>query len=184
MLQSINSMDEGSRNLDALIEVLDELDPPDENHQPTQRLHDGDETAPEEEDASQGRADRNQDTQDRRNNLARTIISSTSARRKMKKPEHCHFCPSFNDITNLGDHLAENELCFNLYSRMTHLKSIDAILSSLFTCIFCPTNDGQLASHLKSHNQCFQRYCQKFDVTTVRYSYYYELFQININFFI
>ena len=172
-------MDEGNKYLDALIEVLDDLDPPEDNHQTTQGHPDGHDTvfAPvlqgdeEEADDSQGRAESDQETQDQRNNLARSIISSTSARRKMKKPENCHFCASYNDVTNLGDHLAENESCFNLYSRMTHLKKLDAILSSLFTCIFCPTNDGQLASHLKSHNHCFQRYCEKFRVTTVRYGY-------------
>ena len=127
--------------LDALIEELDDAEPPD--------------------DVPGG--------QEARKDLARTILSSASARRKIVKPEHCQFCGSFNDVMNLRAHLENREDCFNLYCRLMHLKTIDALLSSLFTCLFCQTDDLQLASHLRSHNRCFESYCQKFCVTSIRY---------------
>ena len=133
--------------LDALIQ---ELDLPD--HDPPNDVPGGDDD----------------ETQEARNNLARAILSSASARKKIRKPDHCQFCNSFLDVMTLRAHLEEKEDCFNLYRRMLHLKTIDAILSSLFTCLYCQTTDAQLASHLKSHNQCFQRYCQKLNVTSIR----------------
>ena len=108
------------------------------------------------------------DTQGARNELARSILSSASARRKIRKAEHCKFCNSFNGPMDLRAHLEEREDCFILYSRLMHLKTADGLLSSLFTCLFCSTNDAQLASHLRSHNQCYQRYCEKLDVTSIR----------------
>ena len=108
------------------------------------------------------------DTQEARNELAISILSSASARRKIRKADHCKFCNSFNGPMDLRAHLEEREDCFILYCRMMHYKTPDALLSSLFTCLFCSTNDAQLASHLKSHNQCYQRYCEKFDVKSIR----------------
>ena len=54
-------------------------------------------------------------------------LSSASAQRKAIKEDNCKFCNFFGNRWNMEEHLTNSEQCQVLYSRLMHLKTIDAL---------------------------------------------------------
>ena len=59
-----------------------------------------------------------------RTQSVRRYVSSSSAKRRVVKNEHCNFCDGFFDRVTLEDHLQNNEACRVLYCRRDHLKTV------------------------------------------------------------
>ena len=95
-------------------------------------------------------------------------ISSSSARRKVIKLSHCNFCQQEHTRESLGLHLQQSDRCKTLYMRKLHVKKIDAVLCSVFECLFCPDRAPKLYNHLEANDQCKNQYLTKFDVTNSR----------------
>ena len=95
-------------------------------------------------------------------------ITSSSARRKVLKISHCNFCQQEHTRESLELHLQQSDRCKTLYLRKLHLKTIDAILCSLFECLFCPDRAPKLFNHLEANNQCKLQYLAKFNVLSSR----------------
>lgn len=104
----------------------------------------------------------------RRPSIVRQYITSSSAKRRMVKSSNCQFCNMEINKFDLQNHLENNEVCKILYCRKYRVKEIKSIMVILFNCLFCDQeNVRQLAAHLKSNNQCRQRFLQMFNIAPV-----------------
>ena len=93
-------------------------------------------------------------------------ITSSSARRKVIKLNHCNFCQQEHNRESLGRHLEQSDRCKTLYMRKLHVRTIDAVLCSLFECLFCPDRAPKLINHLEAKIQCKTQYLIKFQVSS------------------
>ena len=93
-------------------------------------------------------------------------ITSSSARRRVLKISHCNFCQQEHNRESLGRHLQQSDHCKTLYLRKLHVRSEDAILCSLFECLFCTDRAPKLFNHLEANNQCKMQYLVKFEVNS------------------
>ena len=100
----------------------------------------------------------------RRPLVVRQYISSSSAKRRIKKKTHCHFCDLEIDKMNFRNHLLSVEECRILYCRKLRVKEVNAVIVLSFQCIFCNQHVRQLASHLKSAPECLQNFVQLFEL--------------------
>ena len=101
---------------------------------------------------------------------SRTIsryLSSPHARRERVKQSPCMFCVENKDVLTLRDHLESSILCRTNYYSLLHVNSIDAVLSKTYVCIFCPDVGASLKTHLRTSNDCFQAYTEKFNVDSL-----------------
>ena len=94
-------------------------------------------------------------------------LSSASAQRKAIKQDNCKFCNFFGNRWNMEEHLTNSEQCQVLYSRLMHLKTIDAILVSIFACLYCEQNFAQFSQHMKTSANCLQQYKLRFNVSNM-----------------
>ena len=94
-------------------------------------------------------------------------LSSPHARRERVKQIPCIFCVENKDVFTLGHHLENSILCRNNYFSLFHVRSIDAVLSKTFVCLFCQDVGATLKPHLRSTQVCFEAYCEKFNVDTI-----------------
>ena len=95
-------------------------------------------------------------------------VTSSSARRRIQKVTHCNYCNSDNDRASLGLHLQQSARCMTLYSRRLHVKTVDAVLSTLYECLFCEDRVPKLFIHLERSEDCRLKYLQKFNVDSSR----------------
>ena len=94
-------------------------------------------------------------------------LSSSSAKKRLVKDSHCHFCEADCDRETLQDHLSESERCRTLYLRKCHVNSIDAVMVLNFKCLFCDQTNFQIFyHHLEMFPACRAKYCAKFGVTS------------------
>lgn len=157
----------GERNLDALIAELEETGPAE--HDPGPQLHHqdlGDE-------ANQGVPGdpapvRAVVSPVHQSPILAKYISSSSARRRIQKVAHCNYCNTDHDRASLELHLQQSERCLTLYSRRLHVKSVDAVLSLLFECLFCTDRVPKLFLHLEHSEDCRLQYMRKFNVDSSR----------------
>ena len=103
-----------------------------------------------------------------RSPLVAKYISSSSAKRRAIKAENCCFCHQDHDRETMEVHLEQNERCRILYSRKFHVKTVDAILSRLYECLFCSSRAPKLFVHLESNEECRNKYLEKFNVESSR----------------
>lgn len=103
----------------------------------------------------------------RRGTLA-NYFSSPTARQQRLKNSPCMFCDAIKDVHSLRDHLERSSNCRHLYFSLLHVSSIDGIMCKTFKCLFCNDGGNYLRSHLNSSNACFNGYCTKFNVTTIK----------------
>ena len=102
-----------------------------------------------------------------RTRSVRRYVSSSSAKRRVVKNEHCNFCNGFFDRSTLEEHLNNNEACRVLYCRREHLKTVPAVMMRTFDCLYCDGPVRQLSGHLRSTPQCLHQYLQRFEVNSV-----------------
>ena len=105
-----------------------------------------------------------------RRRASRTItnyLTSPHARRAKVKNAPCMFCPERKDVFSLRDHLETSLFCRSNYYSLMHVKSIDAVMTQSFVCIFCNNGGAKLKVHLTASNECFQSYCVHFNVNTI-----------------
>lgn len=96
-------------------------------------------------------------------------MTSSSAKRKMIKQSNCCFCRAdCNNALSLEQHLQQNEACFIKYSRRHHLKTMDGLLSLLFSCLFCDAKVQRLSYHLQQKVRCQERYFERFDCNSIK----------------
>lgn len=102
-----------------------------------------------------------------RTRSVRRYVSSSSAKRRVVKNEHCNFCNGFFDRATLEEHLNNNEACRVLYCRREHLKTVPAVMVRTFDCLYCDGPVNQLGRHLRSTPLCLRQYLARFEVDTV-----------------
>ena len=102
-----------------------------------------------------------------RTRSVRRYVSSSSAKRRVVKNEHCNFCNGFFDRTTLEDHLNNNEACRILYCRRDHLKTVPAVMVRSFSCLFCDGPGNQLKAHLRMTPRCLHQYFARFEVDSI-----------------
>ena len=99
--------------------------------------------------------------------LVRRYLSSSSAKRRLTKVEHCNFCHLDLNRANLEDHLNSSESCRMLYLRARHLKTVPAVMVTSFGCLYCDEPFNKLQVHLRSTPICLRQYFARFGVDTV-----------------
>ena len=99
--------------------------------------------------------------------LVRRYLSSSSAKRRAQKAEHCNFCHLYLTKDNLEDHLTTSESCQILYLRRAHLKTVSAVMINSFGCLYCDNPFRKLQVHLRSSPECLRQYCARFKVDSV-----------------
>ena len=97
----------------------------------------------------------------------RRYLSSSSAKRRAQKLEHCNFCHLHLDKSNLEDHLNTSDSCQILYLRRAHLKTVPAVMVHAFGCLYCDEPFSKLQVHLRSSPNCARQYFARFGVETV-----------------
>ena len=96
-------------------------------------------------------------------------LSSSSLKKRTKKTSHCHFCPRQRCRTSLEQHLKESEECFNLYCRLLKVRSMNAVLLKLFSCLGCDkTGNFKLTPHLPKSLSCYKIYQSRFEATSIK----------------
>ena len=144
--------------LDAMISVLSDMSQDDEDSLATQ------------EGPAPGTVEASPPTSPGRSMLRLKYISSSSAKRKMIKSTNCCFCvQNYDNPVELRAHLEASESCQWKYFRRFHHKTIDAVLNTLFTCVFCVTKDRRLFYHLENYPDCKAKYLEKFDCASIRF---------------
>lgn len=99
--------------------------------------------------------------------LVRRYLSSSSAKRRAQKAEHCNFCHLHLNKAALEEHLNTSELCQILYLRRAHLKTVPAVMVQSFACLYCDNPFHKLQVHLRSSPECLRQYCARFSVDSV-----------------
>ena len=99
--------------------------------------------------------------------LVRRYLSSSSAKRRVRKDEHCNFCHLHLNKATLEDHLNTTESCKLLYLRRAHLKTVPAVMVHSFGCLYCDNPFNKLQVHLRSSPDCLRQFCARFSVDTV-----------------
>ena len=148
-------MEEENPNLNALIELLSqsESDNDEESVEQVDRGADGSQIR------SPARAN---------NTQINRYLSSSSAKKRRVKETICYFCRGEYDCFTFEAHLLSSVDCQTLYMRSMHLRSVDAVLVSLFSCLFCQTPVAQLSHHLKRNEDCLKQFLQRFKVGSLK----------------
>ena len=168
-------MEDDENNLDLLLQELDRevstsegeihLDrPPD---QLAQEGEDLDRRSPVTENSPPAQATRTPPIRQQRNRNLEAYISSSSARRRIVKGEHCNYCHRFVQKADLENHLIQSEPCGNLYFRKFKVRTMDGLMLKLYQCLFCPTKSKKLLTHLGSSPNCLDKYSRRFNVDSV-----------------
>ena len=97
-------------------------------------------------------------------------ISSSSAKRRQRKFQHCNYCVRFcHSREGLEDHLRASEACFGCYCRSLRCNSYDGVMIALYRCLFCNNHhDRRLHSHLQQSPECQQKYIDRFRADSLR----------------
>ena len=169
--------------LDALLRCLDEesSDNDDENMEDIPvPMHDESQQDQEEEHSQhpsfqvqddlqqQTPSNQSQTPRRRRRGTLANYFSSPTARQQRLKISPCMFCDAVKDVHSLRDHLERSSNCRHLYFSLLHVSSTDGVMCKTFKCLFCNEGGNYLRSHLNSSNACFNGYCIKFKVTTIK----------------
>ena len=96
--------------------------------------------------------------------LIRQYISSSSAKRRMLKSNHCFYCQVDCTKQEMKNHLESEEMCKTLYCRKYRVKEIDSVLVTIYNCLFCDEEVRQLATHLKKAPPCLLKFLQLFQI--------------------
>lgn len=147
-------MEEENLNLNALIELLSQSES--DNEENVEHI---DQEADGSQSHSPARAT---------NSQIHRYLSSSSAKRRRIKETICYFCRGEYDCFTFEAHLLSSIDCQTLYMRSMHLRSVDAVLVSLFSCLFCQTTVKQLSHHLKRNADCREQFQQRFKVGSLK----------------
>ena len=104
----------------------------------------------------------------RRSPTVLRYISSSSAKRRMRKQDHCHFCNLSVEKLELEEHLRRSESCKILYFRKLHCKDLNAVLSVLYDCLYCNMERMRLFYHLETNPDCKRQYQDRFSLNSSR----------------
>ena len=99
--------------------------------------------------------------------LVRRYMSSSSAKRRITKDDHCNFCHLHLNKTNLEAHLSSSDSCKILYLRRAHLKTVPAVMVTSFGCLYCDRPFNKLQVHLRNTPDCRDQYFTRFSVDSV-----------------
>lgn len=103
--------------------------------------------------------------------------SSSAVQRLQLKPDHCLFCNTNLNRSNLENHLRGSDRCLSLYKRKLNVRSIDSILIHSFYCLFCDvTSNSKFQNHLEQSPNCMENYFNKFQVDSMRLVFEFSLF--------
>ena len=106
-------------------------------------------------------------------NLRRSRVISKYLRspllKKKIKSAHCHYCNFIAfSAENLEEHLQSSSGCSRDYFKLYKTTSLDIILISIASCLFCSIKDKfSLKPHLKTQKRCLAKYMKKFNVSTL-----------------
>jgi len=104
-----------------------------------------------------------------RNRQRRVTISSSEVKRNRLKESHCNYCNLQIDKEDVEFHLLESNICSQFYLKQYRCQSIDSVLLKLFPCLFCSISKTvKMKIHLTQKDECFQKYCNKWNVSSVR----------------
>ena len=103
----------------------------------------------------------------RLNNTVSKYISSSSARRRIIKQNHCKFCQEDLNRETFEAHLRARQNCLTLYLRKLHLTTLEAVILKIFPCFFCDMKFQQLRHHLQTQPECLQQFQERFNVTSL-----------------
>ena len=93
---------------------------------------------------------------------------SPKRKRQRLRSDHCKFCEETCSRESLYAHLRQSVSCRNDYFSYLNVTKLDAVICLLFRCLFCNDGPARLATHLRSSPGCFNSYCTKFGVGTIR----------------
>ena len=117
-------------------------------------------------DGPQSLSDEDMQQVDESINILKTLTSS-SAKKRMVKDGHCHFCQFDCERQTMHQHLSESERCRVLYFRKYHVNSIDAVMVVTYKCLFCEKTDFErLFHHIETYPECQRKYFAKFGVSS------------------
>lgn len=94
--------------------------------------------------------------------------SSPFRKRPRLRTGHCKFCEQICSRGELEAHLGLSESCKEAYFSHLKVTKIDAVMCILYRCLFCNDGPARLSSHLSSSPSCYNDYCTKFEVNSVR----------------
>ena len=94
--------------------------------------------------------------------------ASPVRKRPRLKTNHCKYCEEVCNKENLEAHLNDCEDCKTSYFRDLKVTKVDAVLCLLFKCLFCESGPAKLSLHLATSQDCYDNYCTKFGVGSVR----------------
>ena len=151
-------MEDENENLNALLELL------------SQSESDNDERnfGPIDENVRRAGGSQSQVHSPVRANMIHRYLSSSSAKRRRVKDTICYFCHGEYNSLTFEAHLLSSVDCQTLYMRSMHLRSVDAVMVSLFPCLYCQTPVTQLSNHLKSNASCREKFQQRFKVGSIK----------------
>ena len=88
-------------------------------------------------------------------------------KRPRLKSSHCKYCPVESSRAALEEHLIQSDDCKSRYFEDLKVSKIETVLCLLFDCMFCDEGVNKLASHLKSNQECLDRYCRRFNTSSI-----------------
>lgn len=89
-------------------------------------------------------------------------------KRQRLRSNHCKYCEEACSRENLGAHLDQSERCRRNYFDALKVTNIDAVLLLIFQCLYCNDGPARLSSHLSSSPGCYNSYCARFGVGSLR----------------
>ena len=105
-------------------------------------------------------------------NIPRIVVDppdiNPHPKRQRLRSNHCKYCEEPCTRESLEAHLENSERCRNNYFDSLKVTNVDAVLCLLFRCIFCNDGPARLASHLTSSPGCYNSYCARFRVGSLR----------------
>ena len=89
-------------------------------------------------------------------------LTSSSAKRKQKKPEDCKFCNENIADGDIHKHLSKEKNCRSLYMQVFKVRTLDNLLIKLFACEMCYERKRiDFRKHLRKNPICFKKYQEK-----------------------
>ena len=101
----------------------------------------------------------------RRPTNVQRYVSSSSAKRRQRKNDHCFFCVRYlNDAKTLEEHLRASSDCLACYCRSKKKRTLEGVLLEIFSCLICnnANTNSRLFYHLRSSPVCLDGYLEKF----------------------
>ena len=95
----------------------------------------------------------------RGSNTLRSYLTTSSAKRKLKKAFHCKFCNETLLGQDLFYHLKETRKCRTCYQKVHRICSFELLVQKIFSCQVCyETKRVDFRKHLVKNRACLEEY--------------------------